>query len=863
MSDARVLGQHTPMMQQYLRIKADYPHMLLFYRMGDFYELFYDDAQKAAKLLNITLTARGHSGGNPIPMAGVPFHAAENYIAKLIHQGLSIAICEQIGDPKLSTGPVERKVVRILTPGTVSDAAFLDERHDHHLLALFAQADGYGLAILDLAGGRFILTEIKGDEALHGELVRFDPSELLVSEDWQHPLLAQYEKIIRRRLPWEFEIETAKRLLATQLETEDLSGFGCDQLTVSLAAAGALMHYVNETQKANLPHIRSLHLERREDGLILDAVSRRNLELTKNLSGGQDNTLLQVLDHTSTAMGSRLLRRSLERPLRDHQTLLARQQSIQALMMSERLPSLQKQLRGISDIERIVTRIALKTARPRDLIALRETLTLLPSIPAELQAVNTSLLTALVQQVNEFPELTDLLSRALIDNPPVTIRDGGVIAKGYDQELDELLALSEHAGDFLLKLEAEERQRTGINTLKIGYNRVHGYYIEMSRLQANSAPVHYIRRQTLKNAERFITPELKVFEDKSLSARDKALAREKLLYAELLEQMLPTLLTLKASAEALAQIDVLATLAERAMQLNWCAPTFKQAAGIQIVAGRHPVIETFSSKPFVPNDLVLNQERRMLLITGPNMGGKSTYMRQIALIVVLAHIGSFVPAKSADIGPIDRIFTRIGAGDDLVGGRSTFMLEMIETANILHNATRESLVLMDEIGRGTSTFDGLSLAWAAAHYLAQSIQAYSLFATHYFELTLLADDHPTINNVHLNASEYHDTIIFLHTVEEGPANKSYGLQVAKLAGVPREVIREASAMLQRLEKREPLVMHPNETRQQDLFSTMTDNAGNASSILHPIVAKLATIDPDQLTPKEALAVLYELKQVSD
>lgn len=845
--------EHTPMMQQYLRIKADYPQMLVFYRMGDFYELFYDDAQKASRLLNITLTARGQSAGKPIPMAGVPFHSAESYMAKLIRQGLSIAICEQIGEPKAGAGPVERQVVRILTPGTVSDAAFLDDKQDNLLLALHAKENHYGIAVLDLSGGRFHLLEVMGDEALSSELARLKPAEILISDDHDSLLLTEYTNHIRRRAPWEFDYETAVRLLTEQMQTYDLSGFGCQELTLALCAAGSLLQYAKETQRAAIPHIRTMQIERREDSLILDAATRRNLELVTNLTGGEENTLASVLDHTQTAMGSRLLKRWLNRPLRDRETLQARQASIQQFLQLHGYASLQQTLRGVADLERILARIGLKTARPRDLVALRTTLALLPLLQEQMETYTKPHLQILKSAIRVFPEIVDLLTRAIIDNPPVTIRDGGVLARGYDAELDELLAISENAGDFLLKLEEQEKARTGLSTLKVGYNRVHGYYIEISRAQAETIPADYIRRQTLKNAERFITPELKAFEDKALSARDRALAREKMLYEALLDQLIPTIPSLQTSANALAELDVLTNFAERAMHLNWCCPELRDDPGISISEGRHPVVEAVAEQAFVPNDVQLDGKHRMLIITGPNMGGKSTYMRQIALIVLLAHIGSYVPARAATIGSIDRIFTRIGAADDLASGRSTFMVEMTETANILHNATAQSLVLMDEIGRGTSTFDGLSLAWACADYLAKGVRAFTLFATHYFELTALADEMQAVDNIHLDATEHGDKIIFLHAVKPGPANQSYGIQVAQLAGVPRSVIQKAKHKLQELEQQayQQVVEQGAQPQQRDLFATIEKP--------HPVITQLQELNPDQLSPKEALDLIYQLK----
>jgi DNA mismatch repair protein MutS len=843
------MKQHTPMMRQYLQIKSQHKDMLVFYRMGDFYELFYDDAKKAAKLLNITLTKRGHSAGQPIAMAGVPFHAAESYLAKLVKLGESVAICEQIGDPATSKGPVERQVTRVITPGTVSDEALLQQHQDNLLAAIHSHNDKFGIAILDMASGRFKIAEIAGQNALLSELERINPAELLISETFAQPNLLQQFSGLRIRPPWDFEYETAIRLLTQQFKTQDLTGFGVDDFPIAITAAGCLLQYAKETQRTALHHVQSLQVERHDEAVILDATTRRNLELVINLQGENENTLASIFDQCATTMGSRLLRRWLNRPLRDHAILLNRQQAIQDLIGS----SLHNLMNNIGDIERISARIALKSARPRDLIALRETFALLPDIQMQLKKYNAPLLQKLSQEIKEFPELHELLQRAIIDNPPVVIRDGGVIAEGYDKELDELRSLSKNASDYLINLEARERERTGIATLKVGFNRVHGYYIEISRVQAKSAPTEYTRRQTLKNAERFITPELKEFEDKVLSSRAKALAREKMLYEELLEKLIAHLPALQTCAQALAELDVLNNLAERAVTLNLTAPKLISDPKIEIIEGRHPVVEQVLSDPFVPNDTKLNDKRKMLIITGPNMGGKSTYMRQTALIVLLAHIGSFVPARSATIGPIDRIFTRIGSSDDLAGGRSTFMVEMTEMANILHNATENSLVLMDEIGRGTSTFDGLSIAWSAAAYLAEQIKAFTLFATHYFELTILPEQIKNTVNVHLDAVEHDDSIVFLHSVQEGPANQSYGIQVAQLAGVPHPVIQAAKNKLIQLENQSVTTQIKTvNPQQQELFIPPT----------HPALEKLKEINPDNLSPKKALEILYELQTLN-
>lgn len=837
-------------MQQYLRIKAEHPDKLLFYRMGDFYELFFDDALKGAKLLDITLTKRGQSAGEPIPMAGVPYHSAESYLAKLIKCGESIAICEQIGDPATSKGPVERQVVRIVTPGTVSDEALLEERRDNLLAALHAQGDQFGLATLDITSGRFNVSQIGGTEALLSELTRLNPVELLVNEEFVHSSLLSNRAGVRRRPPWEFDLTTATRTLTQQFQTRDLAGFGCVDMPLAIIAAGCLFNYAKDTQRTALPHIRALHVERREDSVILDAATRRNLEITINLSGTKENTLASVFDHTATPMGSRLLCRWLNRPLRNQTILKLRQQAINNLLETNSFAAVHSLLRSIGDLERILARIALKSARPRDLLQLRNALAVLPDVHNKIISLNADLIIQLKSKIKLFPELFHLLQKALVENPPVVIRDGGVIANGYHAELDELRNLSENAGQYLIDLETRERQRTGINTLKVGFNRVHGYYIEISRGQAAQAPADYIRRQTLANAERFITPELKQYEDKALSARSRALTLEKQLYDELLEKLLIHLVELQDTANALSELDVLSCLAERAEALNLVCPELSTSPGIHIEAGRHPVIEQVLDTPFVPNDTKFNSDRRMLIITGPNMGGKSTYMRQTALITLLAMVGSFVPAKRAVIGCVDRIFTRIGAADDLASGRSTFMVEMTETANILHNATEYSLVLMDEIGRGTSTFDGLALAFACAEYLAKHLRAYTLFATHYFELTSLAEHLPAVANVHLDATEHSDSIVFLYAVNEGPANQSYGLQVAQLAGVPRVVIKRAKEKLIELENQGTVARV--QLHQPDLFVMPTEN---------PVISELEKINPDQLSPKEALEILYRLKQL--
>jgi DNA mismatch repair protein MutS len=844
---------HTPMMQQYLRIKSDYPSMLLFYRMGDFYELFFEDAQKASRLLDITLTRRGQSAGEAIPMAGVPYHAAENYIARLLKIGESVVICEQVGEVGAGKGPVERKVVRILTPGTITDEALLEERKDNLLAAVSILGNGqYGIAGLDLTGGRFMVQQVATEQELNSELGRLNPVELLVNEESSLPPAWHERQAITRRPIWHFDIDSAERLLLKQFNVHDLKGYGCADKPAAISAAGALLQYVQDTQKSALLPIQGLRTESRDDMIYMDVASRRNLELDSHPSGDMRYTVLGILDHTATVMGSRCLRRWLHRPLRDRAMLNRRYQAIGTLLSEQRYGRLHSHLCSIGDIERIGARIYLKSARPRDLTVLRDSLAALPALQAYAADITDSLLISLLGQIGEFPELVDLLQRALVDNPPVLIRDGGVIAEGYDAKLDELRALSQNADGFLLDLERRERDATGIGNLKVNYNRVQGYYIEIANSQAAKAPTHYLRKQTLKGAERYLTEELKDFENKVLSAKDKALSYEKHLYEAIIEQLADAIKPLQECAAALAEFDVLTTFAERCQTLNLTQPQLHDKAGITVESGRHLVIEQISETPFVGNDLSLNGHYRMLMITGPNMGGKSTYMRQTALMVILAHIGCYVPAERFVCGPIDKIFTRIGASDDLAGGRSTFMVEMSEAADILHNATSKSLILMDEIGRGTSTFDGLSLAWACADFLARTTKAFTLFATHYFELTLLAEELKTIRNVHLEAVEHGDKIIFLHAVKDGPASQSYGLQVAALAGVPRVVIDKAKAKLRQLETKAYVdSQNLQDHKQFDLFTEPE---------VHPVLQLLEQIEPDELTPKQAMEWLYRLKK---
>ncbi|MGN6788539.1 MAG: DNA mismatch repair protein MutS, partial [Rhodanobacteraceae bacterium] len=855
--------RHTPLMRQYFAAKAEYPDTLLFFRMGDFYELFYDDARKAARLLDITLTQRGESAGAPIPMAGVPHHAMEAYLAKLVRAGESVAICEQIGDPN-GKGPMERKVVRVVTPGTLTDEALLPERHDNLLLAIAAGQSGFGLAWVDLAGGRFLLCEVAGADALAAELARLTPAETLVCEDVAWPQPVATLNGLRKRPPWHFDETSARRELTRFFGTRDLSGFGADGVPLAIAAAGCLLGYLQETQKAALPHLTGLAVESAEETVAMDAATRRNLELDTHPSGDTRYTLLGVLDSTITPMGARALRRWLHRPLRDQAMLRRRHQSLAALIESGVLDALREQLRAIGDLERILSRVALRSARPRDLATLRDGLAAAPRLRETIAKLDSPLLHGLLERLGEHHDTVQLLQAAIVERPPALLREGGTMADDYDAELDELRQLSTHADQYLIELETRERAATGIATLKVGYNRVHGYYIEFGKAQADKAPAHYTRRQTTKNAERYITEELKAFEDKVLSAKERSLMRERALYDGVLDALIEKLAPLKQAAQSLAELDVLAALAERADALNWSRPQLVGDACIAIERGRHPVVEAVRTEPFEPNDLALDDARRMLVITGPNMGGKSTYMRQNALIVLLAHIGSYVPAASATIGAIDRIFTRIGAGDDLARGQSTFMVEMSETANILHNATAQSLVLMDEVGRGTSTYDGLALARAAAVHLATANRAFTLFATHYFELTALASQFDAIANVHLDAVEYHDArqgdqLVFMHAVKEGPANRSFGLQVAALAGLPKAVIADAKQTLAELERGVHGEAGKPSTQstaspQSDLFAAPPADPG-----LTQLADAVRALDPDAMSPREALEALYQLK----
>jgi DNA mismatch repair protein MutS len=841
-------------MQQYFALKAQYPDMLLFYRMGDFYEMFYGDAERAAKMLDITLTTRGQSAGAPVRMAGVPFHSIEQYLAKLVKLGESVAICEQIGDPATSKGPVERKVMRVVTPGTLTDAALLAASRENFLAAVNVAGEVAGIAWIALASGRLTITEVPRAR-LGPEIERLQPAEILLAHDLD--FVPAGRVALKRLEPWQFDAANASRDLARQFGTADLSGYGVDGMDAAIAAAGALLGYCRHTQQSALPHVTGLRVERESEFVLMDAPTRRNLEVTETIGGAESPTLFSLLDRSATSMGSRRLRHWLHHPLRDTSVLVRRQDGIAALLdpaSKLRFPRLAELFSTWSDVERITARVALRTARPRDLAGLRDTLATLPAMHAALKASGRPGLEAAARDLLPADDIHARLTVTLKEEPAVMVRDGGVIRDGCDRELDELRAIQSDCGAFLLEMEKRERERTGINNLRVEFNRVHGFYIEVTQSNLDRVPVEYKRRQTMKNAERYITPELKAFEDKALAAGERALAREKLLYDALIEDLNAHLVRLQSIADAAAELDAIAALAASAESLGLARPQFSGEDRIDIEAGRHLVVES-QIDDFIPNDTSFTRSRQLLLITGPNMGGKSTYMRQVAQIALLAYCGAYVPAKSATMGPIDRIFTRIGASDDLAGGRSTFMVEMTEAAAILNNATPRSLVLVDEIGRGTSTFDGLALAYAIARHLAEATRCYTLFATHYFELTQLAATMPNVANVHLDAVEHKDRIVFLHRLEAGPADRSYGIHVAHLAGIPKDVVRAARRHLAELEKQ----LRPA-SEQSDLFAAPAASEPSTEDALR---AALDAIKPDELSPKEALEALYNLKRLND
>jgi DNA mismatch repair protein MutS len=863
MTETVDLSAHTPMMQQYLRIKAEHPDALVFYRMGDFYELFFDDARRANALLDITLTARGQSAGEPVVMAGVPVQALESYLAKLIKLGEAVAICEQVGDVATSKGPVERKVVRVVTPGTVTDAELLHDKRDALLLAVASQTHKgvttHGLAWLALSSGQLGLSEC-ADAQLGSCLSRLNAAEILVQADPLPAALMQSGAMLTRRPAWQFDSALGLRKLCEQLQVASLAGLNAQELSLAHAAAAALLTYAQHTQGQALAHVNHLQVDRPSDLLDLPASTHRNLELTSTLSGKDSPTLFSLLDSCATGMGSRALRQWLTHVLRDRTTAVQRHDAIEVLLApgSAALQAIRDALRGISDVERTTSRVALRQVRPRELAGLRQTLNTLPMLQALVPLGQAALLDDCAAALSPPAELLALLQAAIAPEPAVQLRDGGVIATGFDATLDELRAISQNCDAFLLDLETRERTRTGIANLRVQFNKVHGFFIEVTQGQIDKVPGDYQRRQTLKNAERYITPELKAFEDKALSAQDRALAREKQLFEGVLADLMPHLSALSTLARALATLDALAALAERALTLNWCRPQFVREPCLTITAGRHPVVQARLQETggggFIANPCRLDAKTKMLIITGPNMGGKSTFMRQVALITLLAAMGSYVPAQSCRLGPMDAIYTRIGAADDLANAQSTFMLEMTEGAAILHSATEHSLVLMDEIGRGTSTLDGLALAGAIASHLHDRNRAFTLFATHYFELTEFPVKHERAMNVHVSAVESGDRIAFLHDITPGPASRSYGVQVARLAGMPTGVLRQARSSLEALQAQQQAGQ-----AQIDLFAAPTAAAAPEPSAVERALAQL---NPDALSPKEALEQLYRLKQLS-
>jgi DNA mismatch repair protein MutS len=851
------LSAHTPVMAQYLRLKAEHADTLLFFRMGDFYELFFDDARKANRLLDITLTTRGQSAGEPVVMAGVPVHSVESYLARLIKLGEAVAVAEQVGDVATAKGPVERKVVRVVTPGTLTDGELLAERRDALLLSIAKdRSAGYGLAWLGLASGRLGLTECSERE-LPAWLARLDAAEILcANREALPPSVHASGAVLTQRPAWQFDAALGARKLAAQLKVASLAGFNAQDLTLAHSAAAALLAFAEHTQSHALAHVQALEVPKSGELIDVPPATQRNLELTLTLRGETEPTLLSLLDTCATGMGSRALRRWLAHPRRDRAEAVARHEAIERLIAQGFAP-LREALRGVADVERIAARIALRQVRPRELSGLRETLARLPALRHAVPA-GSSLLDEAQAALQPDTSLAVLL-HAIAEEPSVLLRDGGVFAEGHDTELDELRSITRNADEYLVQLEARERERSNIPNLRVQFNKVHGFYIEVTASHVGKVPADYQRRQTMKNAERYITPELKAFEDKALAAEERALAREKLLWEALLDALQAHLSALGALARSLAALDALAALGERASTLNWTRPRLVPQPCIEIDAGRHPVVEArlqeTGGSAFIANACRLDAKTRMQVITGPNMGGKSTYMRQVALIVLLASIGSFVPAAACRVGPIDAIHTRIGAADDLANAQSTFMVEMTEAAAILHAASENSLVLMDEIGRGTSTFDGLALAGAIATHLHDKNRAFTLFATHYFELTSFPEKHAGAINVHVSAAEgAGKDIVFLHEVQPGPASKSYGVQVARLAGMPAAIVRQARAALDALEAQQ------RDTQAQvDLFAAPPAAATPTPSALEDAIADL---DPDSLSPREALDALYKLKKLT-
>jgi len=839
------------MMKQYLAIKKEYPDTILFYQMGDFYEMFFEDAQKTSKLLDITLTSRSQSGGSEVPMAGIPVHSVEQYLERLLSLNLSVAICDQVGDPaNAKGGPVERKVVRVVTPGTLIEEILLNDRHENITASVYELNGRYGIATLEISSGRFVGYEVSSRELLLSSIRRINPAEMIVSDN-QNPL---EDDTAARQVPsWYFDSSRAENVLCELFETKFLDAFDCPEFPVATRAAGALIVYIQDLHGNQLPHVNGIEFKRQSSFINMDEVTRKNLEIEVGHDGTSQNSLVRIFDDCRTAMGARMLRRWFNAPITDRAELVARHDAIDWLLETPQLDKIRTLLKSIADIERILARVSLKTARPRDLLGLRDSLETLPEINPLIEHCPASLIQSLQGSLAPQHEVHGLLRSAIKDDPPNIIRDGGVLRDDYDQELGELRRLQQESGDRLLEMEVHERKSTRISNLRIRYNRVHGYYIEIPRSQQGSVPEHYIRRQTIKNAERFVTEELKEFEERILGAKGKALIREKYLYAQILETLQPHIRAIMQCARALACLDLLGNFAAKARTLGLCRPELVDRSSIEIIDGRHPVVEqTLIQRDFISNTTLLDENTRMQLITGPNMGGKSTYMRQVAIIALLAYTGCYVPASSARIGFIDRIFTRIGASDDLAGGRSTFMVEMTEMAGILRNASQNSLVVVDEIGRGTSTFDGLALAWACARELAMKVKSLTLFSTHYFELTVLEDELPCLVNVHLDAVEHGENIVFMYKVKLGSASKSYGLQVARLAGIPDHVIAASSFKLSSMER-----MQVEEDDRP--CGPNADKPVLIPEVLE-VISIIKSLDVDNLTPREALDKIYELRK---
>ncbi|CCG19185.1 DNA mismatch repair protein MutS [Taylorella asinigenitalis 14/45] len=856
----------TPMMQQYFNLKSQAgDDVLLMFRMGDFYEMFYDDAQLASRILNLTLTKRGHTGGNDIPMAGIPVQSLDQYLSRLVASGLSVAIGEQVGDPASSKGPVERKLVRIITPGTITDENLLPQKSDSLILCIYSKGVHSGITWLNLANGDFASSEILS-KSLDQELYRLSPAEIIVPESSNYKF--SYKCTITKVPDWHFDLKECTLRLKEFFKIDDLSVFGLGvEASLNIISAGCLLRYIVKTQNENLGHIKKIYIESESRFLGLDPFTRKNLELTESLSSSKGPTLFSTLDNCETGMGSRLLRNWIHNPLKNNSEINERQTNVSQFLqptneefsISQILKTLKDQLKPITDIERLSSRVAMLTIKPKELAKLRDSLHTL-EVVRKFLLENYGNLSINLECIPKAEELKEYLSRAIATEPSTQIRDGGVIAKGFDAELDDLRNTSSNNGSFLLEYETKLKEATGISLLRVEYNRVQGFFIEIPKSRAENVPDTFRRKQTLKNVERFTTPELKQWEDKILSADERALKREKYLYDEILQNIQIWVSLLQDIAKLVASIDVYSALAYHAYNNNWIKPELVEGTSIAIEQGRHPVVERTIEK-FTANDCFLNSENRMQIITGPNMGGKSTYMRQTALIVLLARMGSYVPAESASIGEVDAIFTRIGASDDLAGGRSTFMVEMIEAASILTNSTNGSLVLMDEIGRGTSTYDGLSLAWAIACRLLNHNKSLTLFATHYFELTRLVDEYKGIANVHLSAVETSDGLVFMHEVHDGPANKSYGIQVAQKAGLPMAVIKQAQNVLERLNQSNSSQMDLFDTQVSDIDVSFEDPAETRDKFKN-LQDFISDIDPDELSPREALETLYRLKDFS-